>query len=94
MPTIAFVLFTLSGFIIYRMNIRSAVPAEAQGAFVAIPDTSTGVVVNLSPEVEWVMDEDSGYLTITTHLKTTPTSINSVFFKLGKCVIFNSLKNS
>ena len=58
MPTIAFVLFTLSGFIIYRMNVRSAVPTEAQGAFVAIPDTSTGVAVNLSPEVEWVMDQD------------------------------------
>jgi MFS family permease len=58
MPSIAFVLFTLSGFIIYRMNARSAVPAEAQGTFVVIPDTSTGVAVNLSPEVEWVMDQD------------------------------------
>ncbi len=58
MPTIAFVLFTLSGFIIYRMNVRNAVPAVAQGAFVAIPDTATGVAVNLSPEVEWVMDQD------------------------------------
>ena len=58
MPTIAFVLFMLSGFIIYRMNIRTVVPAEAQGAFVAIPDTSTGVAVNLSPEVEWVMSQD------------------------------------
>ena len=58
LPTITFVLFALSGFIIYRMNVRSAVPAEAQGAFVAIPDTSTGVAVNLSPEVEWVMAQD------------------------------------
>ena len=58
MPTIAFILFTLSGFIIYRMNVRSGVPAEAQGAFVAIPETSTGVAVNLSPEVEWVMDQN------------------------------------
>ena len=55
MPTIALVLFTLSGFVIYRMSARSAVPPEAQGAFVAIPDTSTGIAVNLSPEVEWVM---------------------------------------
>ena len=38
--------------------MRSAVPAEAQGAFVAIPDASSGVAVNLSPEVEWVMDQD------------------------------------
>ena len=58
MLTIALILFTLSGFIVYRMNVRSAVPAEAQGAFVVIPDTSTGVAVNLSPEVEWVMDQD------------------------------------
>ena len=40
------------------MTARSAVPAEAQGAFVAIPDASTGVAVNLSPEVEWVMAKD------------------------------------
>ena len=58
MPMIAPVLFTLSGFIIYRMNARNAVPTEAQGAFVVIPDTSTGVAVNLSPEVEWVMDKE------------------------------------
>ncbi|NCW55749.1 MAG: MFS transporter, partial [Rhodobacteraceae bacterium] len=25
--------------------------------FVAIPDASSGVAVNLSPEVEWVMDQ-------------------------------------
>ena len=81
MPTIAFILFTLSGFIIYRMNVRSGVPAEAQGAFVAIPETSTGVAVNLSPEVEWVMDQDR-ILTITTHLKTTPTSISWLFVNL------------
>ena len=58
LPTVALVLFTLSGFIIYRMSVRSAVPAEAQGTFVAIPDTSTGVAVNLSPEVEWLIDQD------------------------------------
>ena len=52
-------LFILSGFIIYRMNVRNAVPAESQGTFVVIPDTSTGVAVNLSPEVEWVLDQDS-----------------------------------
>jgi hypothetical protein len=40
------------------MKMRSAVPAEAQGVFVAIPDASSGVAVNLSPEVEWVMDQD------------------------------------
>jgi len=58
MPTITAFLFLLAGFILYRMTASSAVPAEAQGAFVAIPDASSGVAVNLSPEVEWVMDQD------------------------------------
>ena len=58
MPTIASFLFLLAGFVLYRMRMRSAVPAEAQGAFVAIPGSSSGVAVNLSPEVEWVMDQD------------------------------------
>ena len=58
MPTIAGFLFLLAGFVLYRMKMRSAVPAEAQGVFVAIPDASSGVAVNLSPEVEWVMDQD------------------------------------
>jgi MFS family permease len=58
MPTIASFLFLLAGFVLYRMKMRSAVPAEAQGAFVAIPEASSGVAVNLSPEVEWVMDQD------------------------------------
>ena len=58
MPTIAGFLFFLAGFVLYRMKMRSAVPAEAQGAFVAIPDASSGVAVNLSPEVEWVMGQD------------------------------------
>jgi len=57
MPTMAVFLLILAGFVIYRMNMRSAVPAEAQGSFVAIPDASSGVAVNLSPEVEWVMDQ-------------------------------------
>ena len=59
MPTIAAILFLLSGFVMYRMKARTAVPAEAQGAFVAIPDSSLGVAVNLSPEVEWTMDQAS-----------------------------------
>jgi len=58
MPTIASFLFLLAGFVLFRMRMRSAVPAEAQGAFVAIPDASSGVAVNLSPEVEWVMDQE------------------------------------
>ncbi len=58
LPTIGAFLFLLAGFILYRMTMRSAAPAEAQGIFVAIPETSTGVAVNLSPEVEWVMEQE------------------------------------
>jgi len=58
MPTMALFFLTLAGFVIYRMNMRPAVPAESQGSFVAIPDASSGVAVNLSPEVEWVMDHN------------------------------------
>jgi len=58
MPTIASVLFATSGFVLYRMSARSAVPAEAQGSFVAIPDSSLGVAVTLNPEAEWVTGED------------------------------------
>jgi MFS family permease len=58
LPTIGAFLFLLAGFVIYRMSMRAAVPAEAQGVFVAIPDASSGVAVNLSPEVEWVMEQE------------------------------------
>ena len=57
MPTIAGVLFATSGFVLYRMSARSAVPTEAQGSFVAIPDSSLGMAVTLNPETEWVTDQ-------------------------------------
>ena len=57
MPTIASVLFATSGFVLYRMSARSGVPTEAQGSFVAIPDSSLGMAVTLNPEAEWVTDE-------------------------------------
>jgi MFS family permease len=57
MPTIASVLFATSGFVLYRMRARSGVPTEAQGNFVAIPDSSLGMAVTLNPEAEWVTDE-------------------------------------
>lgn len=56
MLTIGGLLFIIAGFVLYRMHARSAVPAKAQGTFVAIPDASIGIAVNLSPEIKWVMD--------------------------------------
>ena len=53
-PTMSLFLFAISGFVIYRMRIRDAVPEDSQGTFVAIPESSLGVAVTLNPEVEWV----------------------------------------
>ncbi len=44
----------LAIFIGYRMAVRPAVPAEAQGPLVLLPDTSTAMAVSLNPETEWV----------------------------------------
>jgi hypothetical protein len=36
------------------MTVRPAIPAEAQGPLVLIPDTSTATAVSLNPETEWI----------------------------------------
>ena len=53
MPAIAIILMGLSLFILIRMRLRDAVPQEAQGPFVAFPETLTGVAAGLNPEAEW-----------------------------------------
>ncbi len=40
--------------VLFRMTRRSAVPNEAQGSFVAIPESSSAVAAVLNPESEWV----------------------------------------
>jgi MFS family permease len=52
-PAIAITLLALSAFVILRMRIRTAVPTEAQGPFVAFPKTLTSVAAGLNPEAEW-----------------------------------------
>jgi MFS family permease len=52
-PAIAITLVALSAFVILRMRIRTAVPTEAQGPFVAFPKTLTSVAAGLNPEAEW-----------------------------------------
>jgi len=41
-------------FAIYRMSQRAAVPNEAQGPFVAIPESSSAMAASLNPEAEWI----------------------------------------
>jgi hypothetical protein len=40
------------------MTRRSAVPNEAQGPFVAIPESGSAVVATLNPEAQWVPGTD------------------------------------
>ena len=53
MPAIALILVVISGFVLLRMRMRDAVPTEAQGPFVAFPETLTSVAAGLNPEAEW-----------------------------------------
>lgn len=41
-------------FVLFRMSRRSAVPNEAQGPFVAIPESGSAVVATLNPEAQWI----------------------------------------
>ena len=58
LPTIAVILLGLSSFVLLRMRMRDAVPTEAQGPFVAFPETLTSVATALNPETEWINAEE------------------------------------
>ena len=45
-------------FVLFRMSRRSAVPNEAQGPFVAIPESGSAVVATLNPEAKWIPSGD------------------------------------
>ena len=51
---IGFIHLGLAIFVGYRMTVRPAIPAEAQGPLVLLPDTSTATAVSLNPETEWI----------------------------------------
>ena len=53
LPSMALILMVFAAFILIRMRAREAVPSEAQGPFVAIPETLTSVAAGLNPEAEW-----------------------------------------
>lgn len=45
-------------FVLFRMSRRTAVPNEAQGPFVAIPESGSAVVATLNPEAQWIPSGD------------------------------------
>ena len=45
-------------FALFRMSQRAAVPNEAQGPFVAIPESSSVMAATLNPETEWIPSAD------------------------------------
>ena len=49
--SLTFLTFTI--FIIIRIFIRKSIPNEAQGNFVAVPESSTAIATPLNPETEW-----------------------------------------
>ena len=48
----------IASFALYRMSRRAAVPNEAQGPFVAIPESSSALAATLNPEAEWIPTGD------------------------------------
>ena len=44
----------IAAFALHRMSQRAAVPNEAQGLFVAIPESSSVIAAALNPEAEWI----------------------------------------
>ena len=51
---IAGVQVLLALFVLFRMTRRAAVPNEAQGPFVAIPESGSAVAATLNPEAQWI----------------------------------------
>ena len=51
---IAGVQVLLALFILFRMTRRAAVPNEAQGPFVAIPESGSAIAATLNPEAQWI----------------------------------------
>jgi len=52
-PTMAVMHFIMTGIVIIRMQIREAMPVEAQAPFVAVPERATAIATSLLPEAEW-----------------------------------------
>ncbi len=58
-PMIAASQFLIAILAVIRMTRRAAVPAAAQGPFVAIPEASSAVAATLNPETEWVESDEA-----------------------------------
>ena len=49
----------MSLIVLYRMQARAAIPAEAQAPFVAVPTRSTPIAATLHPEAPWEDEEEA-----------------------------------
>ena len=58
-PTQGAIHVVMSLIVIYRMQARPAVPAEAQAPFVAVPTRSTPMAATLHPEAPWEETEET-----------------------------------
>ena len=68
---IGFIHLALAILVGYRMTVRPAIPAAAQGPLVLLPDTSTATAVTLNPETEWI-DNSPGALAEADPLEDNP----------------------
>ena len=55
---VAIIQLMIAGFALFRMTRRAAVPNQAQGPFVAIPESSSAIAATLNPETEWISGND------------------------------------
>lgn len=58
-PMIAVTQLAIAVIVLIRMTRRAAVPAAAQGPFVAIPEVSSAVAATLNPEAEWIETDEA-----------------------------------
>jgi MFS family permease len=76
---IALIHALLVGMALVRMSVRAAVPIQAQGPFIAVPEVGTAVAATLNPEAAWSEEEDdvdpqAPLFEDNPYLQITPTS--------------------
>ena len=76
---IALIHAVLVGMALVRMSVRAAVPVQAQGPFIAVPEVGTAVAATLNPEAAWSEEDDDSdpqapLFEDNPYLQITPTS--------------------
>jgi len=76
---IALIHAVLVAMALVRMSVRAAVPVQAQGPFIAVPEVGTAVAATLNPEAAWSEEDDDSdpqapLFEDNPYLQITPTS--------------------